>query len=86
MSAGARANVDALREAILTGVNVIDTAANYSDGSSEQMVGDVIRQLVEAKRIERNQVAVVTKIGYIQGRKPRPAADRSSARSCESAR
>jgi aryl-alcohol dehydrogenase-like predicted oxidoreductase len=68
VSAGARANVDALREAILTGVNVIDTAANYSDGSSEQMVGDVIRQLVEAKRIERNQVAVVTKIGYIQGR------------------
>ncbi len=68
VSAGERPHVDALREAILTGVNVIDTAANYSDGASEQLVGDVLRELIEAKRITRDQIVVVTKIGYIQGR------------------
>lgn len=65
---GVRPHFDALREAILLGTNVVDTAANYADGESEQLVGDVIRQLIEVKRLKRQQVVVVTKIGYIQGR------------------
>jgi aryl-alcohol dehydrogenase-like predicted oxidoreductase len=65
---GNRAHFDALREAILLGTNVVDTAANYADGESEQLAGDVIRQLIEVKRLKRQQVVVVTKIGYIQGR------------------
>lgn len=65
---GVRTHFDALREAFLLGTNVVDTAANYGDGESEQLVGDVIRELMEVKRLKRQNVAVVTKIGYVQGR------------------
>lgn len=65
---GVRAHFDAMREAILLGTNLIDTAANFADGESEQLVGDVIRELIEVKRLKRSQVVVATKIGYIQDR------------------
>ncbi|MBI3394243.1 MAG: aldo/keto reductase [Spirochaetia bacterium] len=64
---GVAAHADALRESLLTGTNVIDTSANYADGASESMVGAALRELTAAKRIERNNVIVVTKAGYIQG-------------------
>lgn len=68
VTSGYRPHFDALREAIITGTNVIDTSTNYSDGGSEQLVGDVIRELISANRIKREMVVVVTKVGYIQGK------------------
>ncbi|MCE9599478.1 MAG: aldo/keto reductase [Spirochaetia bacterium] len=68
VTSGFRPHFDALREAIISGTNVIDTSTNYSDGGSEQLVGDVIRELISANRIKREQVVVVTKVGYIQGK------------------
>ncbi len=64
---GVRPQFDALREALLTGTNVIDTSSNYGDGASESLIGDVLRELTAAGRLRRDQVVVVSKIGYIQG-------------------
>ena len=41
MSQGARRQIDMCRDA---GVNVIDTADVYSDGRSEEIVGEVARR------------------------------------------
>lgn len=63
-----REHVDALREAIISGVNVIDTSTNYGDGASEILVGNVIKELIESHRLFRDEVIVITKAGYIQGK------------------
>lgn len=52
----------ALRMYLGRGGNLIDTSANYSDGSSEKLVGIVM------DGISRDDVILVTKGGYIQGR------------------
>lgn len=56
-----------LRRAILSGINVVDTSANYSDGRSEILVGNVISDLISENDLKREDVTIVTKGGYIQG-------------------
>ena len=51
----------ALRAYLARGGNLIDTSANYGDGSSEELAGKVLQG------IPRKRVIVVTKGGYIQG-------------------
>ncbi|MBI3934141.1 MAG: aldo/keto reductase [Acidobacteria bacterium] len=51
----------ALREYLNRGGNLIDTSANYGDGRSELMVGNLLKEFPE------DQAIVVTKGGYIQG-------------------
>jgi len=58
----------ALRQALLAGVNLIDTSANYADGKSEQLVGQILDGLVREGRIRREAVVVVSKVGYLQGK------------------
>jgi uncharacterized protein YyaL (SSP411 family)/aryl-alcohol dehydrogenase-like predicted oxidoreductase len=58
---------DALVRALRSGVNLVDTSTNYLDGSSERLVGSVVQQLVDAGELTRDQIIVVSKIGYIQG-------------------
>lgn len=53
----------ALREAIEAGVNLLDTSSNYTDGGSERLFGGLLREF----RQRRNQLVVVSKIGYVQG-------------------
>ncbi|MEZ4227369.1 MAG: aldo/keto reductase [Polyangiaceae bacterium] len=57
----------ALEQALKAGVNLVDTSTNYTDGHSERLVGDVLKKLAQAKEIARDEVVVVTKIGYVQG-------------------
>jgi len=57
----------ALRHALLAGINLIDTSANYMDGGSEQLVGDVLTEMTQAGTIRREAVVVVSKVGYLQG-------------------
>ncbi len=59
---------DALREALLSGINVVDTASNYGDGASEILIGNTLKELIDAKRITRSQVILITKGGYLQGK------------------
>lgn len=58
---------EALTKALLSGINLIDTSANYADGGSERLVGKVLRELVAAEKIKREEVVVVSKVGYLQG-------------------
>jgi aryl-alcohol dehydrogenase-like predicted oxidoreductase len=58
----------ALEMSLLGGVNLIDTSSNYGDGSSESLIGDVLRKLISNQKLKREEVFIVTKIGYIQGR------------------
>lgn len=73
VAGGIKSHMEALREAILQGVNVIDTAPIYRDGGSESLVGEVLRELNQARRVERNEIVVVTKAGYLQGSELAPA-------------
>ncbi len=64
----APAQREAMEAALDRGVNLIDTSTNYTDGSSERLVGKVIAG--------RPEVVVVSKIGYVQGTNLRLARER----------
>lgn len=57
----------ALRDALLWGINLIDTSTNYADGRSEQLIGETLGELFAEGALRRDQVVLVTKAGYIQG-------------------
>ena len=54
-----------LMKALMSGINVIDTSANYSDGESERAIGEV---LIHIKHdIKRSDLIVISKFGYVEG-------------------
>lgn len=57
----------ALQKAITSGINIIDTSANYSGGGSEKLIGKVIAKLIDKKKIDREEIIIVSKGGYLQG-------------------
>ncbi|HET6676506.1 MAG TPA: aldo/keto reductase [Nitrospiraceae bacterium] len=61
------AHRDALIKALRAGCNVIDTSTNYMDGDSERLVGSVLAELIKSGDLTREEVIVVSKIGYVQG-------------------
>lgn len=58
----------ALEFAITKGINLIDTSANYSDGGSEILIGNVLADLINKGSIKREEIVLVSKGGYIQGK------------------
>ena len=58
---------EALEHALLNGINLIDTSANYGDGGSEELIGNVISNLVSKNKLNRESVIIVSKAGYLQG-------------------
>lgn len=68
ISAGVGEHARALRQALASGINLIDTSANYGDGGSEELVGHVLAHMVESGKLRREAVAVVSKAGYLQGK------------------
>ena len=58
---------EALVKAVRMGCNLIDTSTNYMDGESEQLVGSVLQGLMRAGDVAREEVVVVSKVGYVQG-------------------
>lgn len=79
VSIGVGAHRMALRKTLTSGINLIDTSANYSDGGSEELIGDVIAELVRNGEMKRSDVVVVTKGGYIQGSNYAMARERAEA-------
>jgi hypothetical protein len=69
----------ALERAIAGGVNLIDTSTNYTDGGSERLVGRVVGEAIRRGRIAREEIVVVSKIGYVQGENLAMAQERESA-------
>lgn len=59
---------EALSRALTAGINLIDTSTNYTDGGSERLIGSVLREAIESGRVVRDEVVVVSKVGYVQGR------------------
>lgn len=55
----------AFRKAILGGVNVLDTAINYRCQRSERILGRVIAELIEEKKIRRDEMILSTKGGFL---------------------
>jgi aryl-alcohol dehydrogenase-like predicted oxidoreductase len=76
-----RSNVhrEALREALVAGVSLVDTSTNYADGHSEILVGEVVRDVVAHGAARREDLVVVTKAGYVQGSNQREAVRRARA-------
>ncbi len=66
----------ALEKALTSGLNLIDTSTNYTDGASERLIGEVIGSLVRAQKLARDEVIVVSKIGYAQGKNLELATER----------
>lgn len=64
---GVKSHEKALTKAILSGINLIDTSANYSDGGSEKLIGKVLAQLIDEGLVSRSEIILVSKGGYIQG-------------------
>jgi uncharacterized protein YyaL (SSP411 family)/aryl-alcohol dehydrogenase-like predicted oxidoreductase len=57
----------ALAKALGSGCNLVDTSTNYTDGASERLAGEVLRALVDDGTLRRDEVVLVSKIGYVQG-------------------
>ena len=70
---------EAMMAALAGGCNVIDTSTNYMDGDSERLVGSVLADLVKAGELRRDEVVVVSKIGYVQGQNLKTAESREQA-------
>jgi aryl-alcohol dehydrogenase-like predicted oxidoreductase len=69
----------ALEKALLSGINVIDTSANYADGGSEKLVGKILQELVLREQLQREEVVVVSKAGYLQGQNYQLSQERKAA-------
>jgi aryl-alcohol dehydrogenase-like predicted oxidoreductase len=61
----------ALRQALSSGCNLVDTSTNYGDGESERLIGRVLAD------VPRDSVVVVSKVGYVQGENQRLARNRA---------
>ncbi|MDL2717857.1 MAG: aldo/keto reductase [Acidobacteriota bacterium] len=70
---------EALREALVAGVSLVDTSTNYADGHSEILVGEVVRDVVARGAARREDLVLVTKAGYVQGSNQREAQRRARA-------
>lgn len=71
-------HVDVLTKALLAGINLIDTSANYADGGSERLVGNVVKELILKGKLKREEIVVVSKVGYLQGTNYQVSQERKS--------
>ena len=53
-----------LKEAIRSGVNVLDSAINYRNQRSERNIGRAVRELIEAQEVCRDELFLCTKGGF----------------------
>ncbi len=62
-------HIQALRDAISSGISMIDTSANYMDGGAERAIALAFREfLIEnGNDSAKDAVEIVSKVGYIQG-------------------
>ena len=56
---------DAVKQSVLSGVNVIDTAINYRSQKAERSVGKAISELINDGKISREQIFISSKNGYV---------------------
>lgn len=66
----------ALKLALRSGINLIDTSTNYTDGGSEKLIGRVLQELFAGGELQRDEVVVISKVGYVQGQNLQLAQER----------
>jgi len=59
------AHGEALRKAIVSGINVIDTACNFEKGLSEKVIGSTLQNMTRSGEISRDDITIVSKAGYL---------------------
>lgn len=59
--------LQAIEKALSHGINLIDTSAIYQDGRSQKMIGNALTRLIRQERVERSQIVVSMKVGYLEG-------------------
>ena len=64
-AAGDAAYGEAIRAALMGGINLLDTAINYRFQRSERVIGKIIAEAVGAGTLDRGQIVVATKGGYL---------------------
>ena len=55
----------AVKNSILAGINVVDTAINYRSQKAERSVGKAISELIQDTKLNRNEIFISTKNGYV---------------------
>lgn len=61
-AANRRAEVDAVRTALMLGYRLIDTAEMYGDGGAEEIVGEALRGVFASGELRRGDLVVVSKV------------------------
>ena len=57
--------IEAIRHAVGSGINVLDTAINYRHQRSERNIGTALAQAIAEGEVRRDEVFVSTKAGYL---------------------
>ena len=60
-------HIESLEDSMRSGCNIIDTSSNYTNGASETLIGNVLTKMMNQGEIERDEIILVSKTGYIQG-------------------
>jgi len=71
-AAADQAYTDAISAALQSGINVLDTAINYRHQRSERNIGSALKLLFDAGKLQRDEVLVCTKAGYLSFDGDRP--------------
>jgi len=56
---------EAIATALISGINVLDTAINYRHQRSERNIGAAIQERIESGELKRDEILVCTKAGYL---------------------
>jgi aryl-alcohol dehydrogenase-like predicted oxidoreductase len=56
---------EAIATALISGINVLDTAINYRHQRSERNIGAAVQQRIESGELKRDEILVCTKAGYL---------------------
>ncbi|MGE4383883.1 MAG: aldo/keto reductase [Arcobacter sp.] len=64
--------IEGVKEAIKSGINLIDTASNYRYGQSEKEIGIALQELFEEGFVKREELIICSKGGFIQLEYPFP--------------
>jgi aryl-alcohol dehydrogenase-like predicted oxidoreductase len=56
---------EAITTALISGINVLDTAINYRHQRSECNIGAAVQQRIESGELKRDEILVCTKAGYL---------------------
>ncbi|WP_345980062.1 aldo/keto reductase [Sulfurimonas sp. HSL3-2] len=57
-------HIEALREAVIGGIKLIDTSTNYMDGEAQRAIAKAMKLLSDE---DVKDIEIVSKVGYIQG-------------------